>query len=90
MSTLSAATQPPSDEPLPPEVAGRGQGWLTRYRRYPVFSAPWARGRCRVLATVCGLILLAGALPLLAEPTSGWPVAASRSAWPASCSSPTT
>lgn len=49
---------PPLDEPLPPELTGRAQGWFTHYRRYPVFSRPWARGRARSMAVVVGLVLL--------------------------------
>ena len=35
------------DPPLPPELTGTGHTWITRYRTYPVFSRPWARGRIR-------------------------------------------
>ena len=34
---------PALNQALPPEVAGSAQGWFSRYRRYPVFSAPWVR-----------------------------------------------
>jgi two-component sensor histidine kinase len=44
------------DAPLPAEIAGRHQGWFTRYRRYRVFSRPWVRGR---LLTVGLAVLLA-------------------------------
>ena len=33
------------DRPLPADLTGTGHGWFTRYRRYPVFSVPWARLR---------------------------------------------
>ncbi len=51
---------PSLDQPLPPELAGRAQGWFTQYRRYPVFSAPWGRGRWRLVGTVlvCVMALL--------------------------------
>ncbi len=56
------------DEPLPPELTGRHYGWLTRYRRWPVFSPQWARRRARSLGLLTlgiWLLLLAG--PLVAE-----------------------
>ena len=37
--------EPALDAPLPDAIAGRDHGWLTVYRRYPVFSPAWARGR---------------------------------------------
>jgi hypothetical protein len=52
---MNAGTSLPAlslDQPLPIELTGRAHGWFGRYRRYPVFSAPWVRGR-----------LLAGSLP---------------------------
>jgi hypothetical protein len=61
MSEAPADLFQPLESPLPSEIAGRGQGWLTRYRAYPVFSAHWARGRLqRFLPAV--LILLGGLL----------------------------
>ncbi len=64
MSTLASRQPPPLDAPLPAELAGRAQGWFTRYRRYPVFSAPWARGRTLawgpVLLPVLAFVALAG------------------------------
>jgi len=48
----------PLDAPLPVELAGQGQGWFTRYRRYPVFSAPWARQRTLAWLLPVGLVLL--------------------------------
>jgi signal transduction histidine kinase len=63
------------NEPLPPELTGR-HGWLTRYRRYPVFSPPWAAGRLRSL----GLMILLGValmlLPLLVWPPEQMPTGA--------------
>jgi len=56
----------PLDAPLPAELTGRHQGWLTRYRRYPVFSAPWVRGRGRVSALGLGLVLAGLVLTVLA------------------------
>ena len=46
---MTAAPSVDLDAPLPAELAGRHQGWLTRYRRYPVYSRPWVRGRLRTL-----------------------------------------
>jgi signal transduction histidine kinase len=51
MSTL------PLDQPLPAELTGRTHGWFTRYRRYPVFGKPWARGRLRSIGLVVGLFV---------------------------------
>ena len=62
------------DAPLPAELAGRHQGWLTRYRRYPVFSRPWVRGRLRVLLPIVLLSWLALALPALVAGEPGQPV----------------
>jgi signal transduction histidine kinase len=45
--------------PLPAELAGSHHGWFTRYRRYPVFSRPWALGRIRAWGTVLLLLALA-------------------------------
>lgn len=49
------------DAPLPAELTGRHQGWLAAYRRYPVFSAPWVRGRLRGI----GLLIATVALTLV-------------------------
>jgi two-component sensor histidine kinase len=49
---------PGLDAPLPIELAGQGQGWFTRYRRYPVFSARWARERTLAWLLPVGLVLL--------------------------------
>ena len=46
------------DQPLPDELTGRAQGWLTRYRRWPVFSTPWARARIRTWSIPVGLSLI--------------------------------
>jgi len=43
------------DAALPAELIGREHGWFTNYRRYPVFSAPWARGRLRSSMAIVGL-----------------------------------
>jgi Histidine kinase len=47
--------QPPSPLPLsgklPADVAGRSHGWLTSYRNYPVFSAPWFWRRTALFST---------------------------------------
>lgn len=54
------------DEPLPPELAGSGHGWFTRYRRWPVFSPAWARGRVRAFAVLSLFMLVLMAIPFLA------------------------
>lgn len=46
------------DQPLPEALTGRGQGWLTRYKRWPVFSTPWQRGRLRAWGLWLGLLVL--------------------------------
>ncbi|MFO1327526.1 MAG: histidine kinase [Rubrivivax sp.] len=51
------------DAPLPVELAGRRQGWFTRYRRYPVFSRPWMLGRLKVLGPVVALVFVALMMP---------------------------
>jgi signal transduction histidine kinase len=45
--------------PLPAELAGSHHGWFTRYRRYPVFSRPWALGRIRAWGAVLLVLALA-------------------------------
>ncbi|MCA0244042.1 MAG: histidine kinase [Proteobacteria bacterium] len=65
------------EAPLPAELAGRHQGWLTRYRRYPVYSAPWARGRLRsvgLLVLVALLVLLSPAMLIADQPESPTPL----------------
>jgi signal transduction histidine kinase len=69
MSTLS----PPLDAPLPASITGSGHGWFTRYRRYPVFSAPWARGRCLVLGSLFGTVLLLTLVQVALNPTPEFP-----------------
>jgi Histidine kinase len=84
VSTTLAAHVPPSqpllhplDQALPLALAGSGHSWFTRYRRYPVFSAPWVRGRTTVFAAVLVLSLLLTALPLVAgEPLAELPMGA--------------
>ncbi|WP_200231730.1 sensor histidine kinase [Rubrivivax gelatinosus] len=44
------------DQPLPAELTGREHGWFTRYRRWPVFSTPWARGRLWRMALILGCV----------------------------------
>jgi hypothetical protein len=56
----------PLDRPLPVEVAGSGQGWLTRYRRWPVFGPGWVRGR--LLSVALPILVLYALLMLLSGP----------------------
>ncbi|MGC4079693.1 MAG: histidine kinase [Rubrivivax sp.] len=46
------------DQPLPAELTGRDHGWFTRYRRWPVFSPAWARGRLWRMALILGLVFI--------------------------------
>jgi len=48
----------PLDRPLPTELTGTGHTWLTRYRRWPVFSPGWVRGRIRAMGILFGLLAL--------------------------------
>ncbi|RVU46656.1 sensor histidine kinase [Rubrivivax rivuli] len=57
----------PLDAELPVALTGSAHGWFTRYRRYPVFSAPWVRGRIGVFALVLLVALLLTASPLVAR-----------------------
>jgi hypothetical protein len=62
-------TVPPDlDTPLPAGITGSGHVWFTRYRRWPVFSAPWARGRIAVLGSVAGFFYLMALLPVSGTP----------------------
>ncbi len=49
---------PPLDQALPDELTGRGQTWLTRYRRYPVFSPTWVRWRWLAFGFWLSLVVL--------------------------------
>ncbi len=57
----------PLNEPLPPEVAGSGHGWFTRYRCLPVFGPAWMRGRLRVWLPCALAVLLLAALALIVD-----------------------
>ncbi len=60
----AAAPAPRLDQPLPSALAGRAHGWFTDYRRWPVFSPAWVRGRARsvgLVVTGIHLMLLGGA-----------------------------
>ncbi|HMM85205.1 histidine kinase [Azohydromonas sp.] len=76
MTTVAAPLPPAPDQPLPAELSGRAQGWFTRYRRWPVFSAPWARERTLAWAVPVGVALLLVAGFGRANSSSGWPWAA--------------
>jgi signal transduction histidine kinase len=70
---MLAAMMPPGPEPqpfaldaaLPAELAGRQQGWFSRYRRFPVYSRPWVQGRLRVMGPVMVLVFLGLSLPIV-------------------------
>ncbi len=63
--------------PLPVELTGT-HGWFTQYRRYPVFSRPWALGRMRAwgawLLVLAVVLIVVQVLPLTGE--HGHPVVA--------------
>jgi Histidine kinase len=64
----------PAHTPLPPEIAGSGHGWWGGYRRYPVFSSGWVRGRMRSWGTglaIWTLIALALLLKAGIDPRAG-------------------
>jgi signal transduction histidine kinase len=67
-------TPPVLDQPLPDELSGRAQSWLTRYRRWPVFSAPWARARIRSWSVPVGaaLVFVAGGAGMLSREGLPW------------------
>jgi len=68
----SAADPAPAlDTPLPDAIAGRDHGWLTAYRRFPVFSPAWARGRALRL----GLLIVATATLVFSGVVLGAPMA---------------
>ncbi len=53
------------DSPLPDQLTGRAHGWWMRYRRYPVFSPTWVRGRAATLGAgilLTALLVLVGAV----------------------------
>jgi hypothetical protein len=45
------------DQPLPEALTGRSQGWLAQYKRWPVFSPAWQRGRLRAWGLWLGILL---------------------------------
>lgn len=63
------------DQPLPTRLSGSGHGWFTRYRRFPVFSPAWARGRMRSFGSAVALALAIPVLPLfINEPLDKMPL----------------
>lgn len=71
---MTLPTAPALDQPLPDELAGRNHGWFTRYRRYPVFSRPWVRGRWRLWGTawVLAMLVLAGSVVMAPTDERAW------------------
>lgn len=65
----------PLDEPLPRELSGSDHGWLTRYRRFPVFSRPWVRGRWRLAGLILLLMVSVLATGVLSAPDAAVPLA---------------
>jgi signal transduction histidine kinase len=74
MSNNTTFLQQRLDEPLPPTLAGRGQGWFTQYRRWPVFSPAWARGRVRSFGLGVTMVLLIMMVPLVGTPLRDMPL----------------
>jgi Histidine kinase len=71
---LSSPLPPALNQPLPAELTGRAQGWLTAYRRYPVFGPAWARGRAASvgLTVAAGMLLTVLVTGLLVEGEKPW------------------
>lgn len=70
----------PLNRPLPPDVAAGGGAFWNRYRRYPVFSGPWLRGRSLLALTLVGgfsLVTAAGSLAVAPSASGAWAAAAS-------------
>ncbi len=74
MSTAVPAHIPSLDQPLPADLTGSGHGWFTTYRRYPVFSVPWARLRTRSFGVIVLLAVAAMVGPALGEPLDRTPL----------------
>ena len=74
MSDLHPPLLQALEEPLPAEVAGRRDSWLTRYRRYPVFSRAWARGRLKVFGLGALALPLVAVTPILSAAPSSMPL----------------
>ncbi len=75
--TAPAYFHPPLDQPLPADLTGTGHGWFTRYRRYPVFSVPWARLRTLSFGTLALLAVAVVVGPsVLDEPLDRIPLGA--------------
>ncbi len=66
------------DQPLPDALTGRSQGWMGRYKRWPVFSAAWQRGRLMAWLPWLGGLLLLMLLSVWAAspPDRPWPALA--------------
>jgi two-component sensor histidine kinase len=66
-------------EPLPSDVIGHASGPFGGYRRFPVFSVPWLKGRCALfIPLTAGMGAVEGILmgPLLRDTRLGWETAA--------------
>lgn len=62
------------DQPLPSELAGRDHGWVTQYRRHPVFSRRWVLGRWRLWGPgwAIGMLMLAGGTAMAPPEEQAW------------------
>jgi signal transduction histidine kinase len=67
-ATLAFMNAPPIvdlETALPLELTGSTHNWFSRYRRYPVFSRPWVRGRARAWSTILAAVLAVLTLVML-------------------------
>lgn len=70
---MGAQTEYPLSRRLPDEVALGGNAVWSRYRRYPVFSWPWLRGRTLLFCVWVALwsLMMGGSVAVLATPAAG-------------------
>jgi hypothetical protein len=69
---LSNRTPYPLDRPLPTEVVAGGGVFRINYRRYPVFSWRWLRGRSLIFAILIGLWALLTGMGLGMTTSDAW------------------
>jgi signal transduction histidine kinase len=74
MAKLGGMSHVNLEAPLPPELTGRNLGWFSRYRRWPVFSGPWVRGRLLMTGSLAVLGLVLTVAPLLFKPLEEFPL----------------
>lgn len=69
------------NQPLPAELTGRRLGWFGAYRRFPVFSAPWVRGRLRLIGAWIAIALALLLLAMTGSDEKPWPGFADLVVW---------